>query len=356
MKKLRILTGRHVGASIELPDGLSSIGPGADCDITISDWTFAPLQLRVSAESVETAWTDSEADAKAGARGAAGQSGSLGDFQPREFDGTVICVGPVDGEWPSDVALLDVVFRPTPQRVARWAGAKLKTRRIAMWSAGAVAVIVAGFSGVILSAGANVPPKPVYTLAQTQARLQTALEAIAPKRLQVRAEQNSIVVEGLVDAPEQAAAARQALEAGRGAFAALPRFSVASDVAEAIRSAVGQPNATVKYSGEGVFNYVAETADPRATRAALDRIATDLAPAVKRIDATLEQQVTEPNVRMLSNLQTDSVSVMQTRDGVKHLVVRPPVPSITTRQVLALPQSASGDWFRNGENANPPKE
>jgi type III secretion protein D len=356
MKKLRILTGRHVGAAIELPVGISVVGPGADCDITISDWTFAPLRLQVSAAGVEIAWSEPEADGKAGAQGALAQSGELGDFQPREFDGTVICVGPVEGEWPSDVALLDVVFRPTPQRVARWAGAKLKTRRIAMWSAAAAAVVVASLSGVMLSAGAKVPPAPVYTLAQTQARLQMALEAIAPKRLQVKTERNSIVVEGLVDAPEQAAAARQAIESARGAFAAVPRFSVAGDVAEAIRSAVGQPNATVKHTGEGVFSYVADTADPRATRAALDRVAADLAPAVKRIDATLEEQVTEPKVRMLSNLQTDSVSVMQTRDGVKHLVVRPPVASITNSQVLSLTPPASGQWFRNGDNANPPKE
>jgi type III secretion protein D len=80
---------------------------------------------------------------------------------------------------------------------------------------------------------------------------------------------------------------------------------------------------------------VADVTDERAARAALDRMGADLAPAVKRIDASFEKiYPNDPLGPILSRSQLEGLSVVQTRDGVKHLVMEasglppdPPVPA-----------------------------
>jgi len=109
-------------------------------------------------------------------------------------------------------------------------------------------------------------------------------------------------------------------------FPLVQRVSVASDVAETIRSAVGLPGARITYQGQGVFSFAVKSSDVAATQAMLDRVRADLAPVVRRIDAVLE----EPPAKMpamspvLSALSAEGVSVMETRDGMKHLVMAEP--------------------------------
>jgi len=355
MKKLRILTGRHVGASLDLPDGSHLLGPGDDCDITITDWSFAPLRLHVGRDgegSVVIEWTAQAPDALGDANApavAALQWRKLADFEPREFDGTVICVGPAQGAWPTDMALLDAVFKPTPARVARWAGATLRTRRPVAVSAAAVAALILVFSAVV--AGARRPPPPAPGIDTVRAELQLQLDRVADGQLRVNIEPSGLVVTGMVDTPEQAAAVRNVMQARRGPFALLPRFTLATEVAETIRSTVGLPHASVKHVGGGVFTYVAEAADEAAARAAVDRVSADLAATVKRIDATFERTEGRESGPILSRLTVDGISVVQTRDGVKHLAV---TSAVSPRDALDLP----GRPFNSqpGASAIPTKE
>lgn len=356
MKRLRILTGRHVGAALDLPPGTHLIGPGGDCDVIITDWSFAPLRLHVGEDGdgeVMAEWTaagsgSSEEPLSAGTPQA--QWRKLADFEPREFEGTVLCLGPASGAWPPDVALLDAVFQPTPQRVARWAGSKLRTRRVAALSAAVVMALGLVVSAVL--AGARQPQAPAPTLETARHSLQQELDRLQAGPLHVKVEQTALVVTGLIDTADQAATVHAAVRAHRGPFPMLPRFTVATDVAETIRSTVGLPNATVKHLGDGVFSYVAEVADERAARSAIERVSNDLAPAVKRIDATFEH--TESNSGpILSRLTVDGISVVQTRDGVKHLVVK---PAVSTRDALNLSGNGPPFSFQPGASAIPKKE
>jgi type III secretion protein D len=355
MKKLRILTGRHVGASLDLPNGCHLLGPGDDCDITLTDWSFAPLRLHVGREgddSVMIEWTAQALDAPDDGNAPAAvqpQWRTLADFEPREFDGTVICVGPAQGAWPSDMALLDAVFKPTPGRVARWAGATLRTRRAGAISAAAVAMGVLVFSAVV--AGAQRPPPPAPGVDTVRAELQLQLDRVADGQLRVVAEPAGLVVTGMVDTPELAAAVRTVMQARRGPFPLLPRFTLATDVAETIRGTVGLRNATVKHVGGGVFTYVAEAADEAAARAAIERVSADLASTVKRIDATFERTEGRDSGPILSRLTVDGMSVVQTRDGVKHLVV---TSSVSPRDALDLASRPFNS--QPGASAIPTKE
>jgi hypothetical protein len=57
---------------------------------------------------------------------------------------------------------------------------------------------------------------------------------------------------------------------------------------------------------------------------------------VRRIDATLESREPDMDAKVLSTLRTDSVEVMQTRDGVKHLVLHTGEASVSPGDVLSL--------------------
>lgn len=353
MKKLRILTGRHAGASLDVDNGSHLLGPGPDCDITITDWSFAPLRLHVGRDGddgVVAEWLASPpADAGGDAPPPRTQWRKLADFEPREFEGTVICLGPAQGTWPSDVALLDQVFKPTAGRVVRWAGAGLRTRRVALISGAAVVTLSLVVSVVL--AGAKRPQGPMPTLESARDGLQHDLDALVDGRLQVRIDATGLVVTGLLDTPEQATAVRAAMQARRGSFPALPRFTLATDVAETIRGTVGLPNAAVRHVGGGVFTYVAEAADEPAARAAIERVSADLAQTVKRIDATFERTEGKESGPILSRFTSDGISVVQTRDGVKHLVVK---SSVSQREALTL--SAPPFNFQPGASAIPTKE
>jgi type III secretion protein D len=353
LTRLRVLTGRHVGAHLDLPDGMYRIGADLDCDVALSDWSFEPLTLALAGESATVSWSQAvegaapqpaePAPADAGAPAAPAvqpvrHQQRMADFRPREFDGIVLCLGPVDRPWPADVALLDAVFQPTPQRVVKWAGARLR-RRPALWASAAVALCSGAALALSWPAGeaarqAAAPP----SLETVQADLQAALDRITEGRLRVATDQSSLAVSGMLDSQAQAGTVRQAIEAHRGPYTARQRTALAPEVAETIRNAVGMPGATVQHLGDGVFRFDAESPDVPATRAAVERVAADLAPAVRRIDAHIERlAATGPAKPILSQLTADGVSVVQTRDGVKHVVLTPLVAARNTPSRPSLP-------------------
>ncbi|AKJ27834.1 hypothetical protein [Caldimonas brevitalea] len=350
MKRLRILTGRHIGAALDLTPGTYLIGPGDDCDLTITDWTLAPVRLQIDADGKasvhylapagdDAADGDQPADATYRQATAARveRREALLDLQPRAFAEIVACVGPIDRPWPSDVELLAAVFEPTPERIARWAGAKLRARRAALFAGAAMLIVGAGVVGGAKWWHPQQPPAPKMTAELARAALSRTLESSVPGRLQVTLEQSTLVVSGLVETPQEAATVRAAVETAALPFPVVQRFAVASEVAEAIRSSVGLADAQVSHTGAGVFAFIGEAPDPQAVRAAISRVAADLGPAVRRIDATLEQTKGKPvKVDYLSTLTTDGLSVVHTRDGVKHVVVNPVEPELMARDALSI--------------------
>jgi type III secretion protein D len=125
-------------------------------------------------------------------------------------------------------------------------------------------------------------------------------------------------------------------------FAVAYRFGVASEIAESIRSSVGLSGAEVKHVGDGVFSFAAESADARTTRQAIDRVVADLGPLVRRVDVSLEQtEKKRPEVPILSSMRDDEISIVQTRDGQKHLVITDSDPGVTARRALAIPPPAT---------------
>jgi type III secretion protein D len=344
MKRLRVLTGKHVGAHLDLSDGTHLVGSSSECDINITDWTFAPLELVVSGEAVMCCWRQpGKAPTAEGEREQIERSVELENLEPREFDGIVLCAGPVDEEWPSDVHLLSAVFAPGPKRVARWAKRRFAPRLLHLGLAAAVVSTVA-IAWPLMAFGP--PPAAELTIEERRAMLQRALEQVTGDHLVATIEQRTIYVSGMAENGEEAEAGRAAIRAHRGPYMAVPRFSVATEIAETIRSTAGLTNPTVRHVGGGAFSVVADVTDERTARASLDRMGADLAPAVKRITATFEKiYPSDPLGPILSRSQQEGLSVVQTRDGVRHLVMRasvaplePPAPALkSTRSRVAKP-------------------
>ena len=318
IKQLRILSGAHAGAFLNLSPGTHRLGRTDDCDITITDWSLDALALRLGTDGVVTAqWT-----------GASPRGLRLEDLVPVDFDGVVACVGPCDGVWPADAQLL-AGLRPSTARgpfvgIAR-NGFSRKRGVISGLAAMSVAVLTFGW---LVSASSSPRDGGAVTIASARADLQRSLDAVAPGRLEVSQSADALMVDGLVDTPAQARAAAGAMDAVPPRFPLMRHVSVATDVAETIRGALGMPGAQVSYRGARVFSVLVEAADVAGTQAAIDRVATDLAPLVRRIDAVLQEtpEARAPMPATLSTMTADGVSVLETRDHVKHLVITDPAP------------------------------
>lgn len=326
-KRLRILSGTHAGAYLDLSPGTHSIGQADECDISIADWQFQALTLRLGADGVALAqWTNGSP-----------QLLRFDDFVPVDFGGVRVCTGPSDSDWPDDAALLAATRAVAPSGSL----AAVRQRLVAHPARavpGALAVIVAMVSaGWLVSASSKANEAPAPTLETSRATLQHAIDGVAAGRLSVRIAQGSLSIDGLLDNAEQLRAVNAALKTAPAGFPLQQHVSVATDVAETIRNAIGLPGAQIAYRGAGVFSYAVKANDVAATQASIDRVTADLTPLVKRIDAVLEEPATPqpPSPSVLSSLSTDGVSVMETRDGVKHLVL-----TVAPDAVLANGQTA----------------
>ena len=83
-KRLRILSGTHAGAYLDLSPGTHSIGQADECDISIADWQFPALTLRLGADG----------DALAQWSNGSPQRLRFDDFIPVDFSGVRVCTGP----------------------------------------------------------------------------------------------------------------------------------------------------------------------------------------------------------------------------------------------------------------------
>jgi len=253
----------------------------------------------------------------------------LEPFMPLDFAGVVLCIGPVNVEWPDEGTLRAATC---PVRLAGGLGAlwfRLRADRRKFFSAIALAVATLAATGWLATAHSADDARPQLTAAQARDALQHALDATpAAHRLEVKLANDTLMVQGLVDDAAQADAARAVIAHEQPGFAVAQRISVAPEVAESIREALGLPGVQVSYRGHGVFSLAARTDDVEGTRASVQRVAADLAPLVQRIDTVFDEAPAAParTPDVSSTLTVDGLAVTETRNGVKNLVLSEPAP------------------------------
>ncbi len=344
IKRLRILTGVHAGACVDLIADEHTLGNDHALDIAITDWTEPLLRLRCGSDGVLVGhWQEAVGpqDANAAADGGPPQRDRnkvFYDFEPQAFGDVVLCVGPSQGEWPSDMELLGRAFEPTPARLAQWAGSRLRRVSAFVISSGLVLIAALWLSVGLVQTGTEASVAPPPTLPQMARTVQQTLTQAGHSGLQVHEMNGQIELSGLVASRDDAAAVRTALASLPESFPVVSHIAVVQDLTEAIRSSAGLVDAQVKYIGAGVFSVTAESADPAATRQLIDRVAADLAPHVKRIDITLERTESSKNpVPVLSSSSDGEVSVVQARDGSKYVVINPADSPEAAPPVLPTP-------------------
>ncbi|WP_186202436.1 type III secretion protein [Burkholderia gladioli] len=341
MKLLRILTGTHAGAQLQLAPGAHRIGTDDAADIRLTDWRGADLWLTVDDSGVVSA--QAVASANAGAAAGNPTSGPLEtilliDFVPMQFDGTILCVGDETGVWPSDYELLQTLLaKPVPK------ASPLRRRYLgiaaACFGVGAVIVTVSVLSTVQMSRAA-LPPN-----ADDNARRVT--EALAAARidgLNAHAVGDTVVVTGMLASSADDSAVRQLLRRLTITQVA-PQYDVAPQVARSIEDSLGVPGARVQYGGGGRFVIKGSVGNKMALDAAIARVRADLDPNVKDIVADVSESAsnaTSTDATAYSEMiSADGVQYAQTPDGVKHIYASDPQDASAADAAAAADNAAN---------------
>lgn len=348
MKQLRVLTGRHAGADLPLASSSYLISADPESDLAITDWTSEPLVLTVP--------HDDEAMSQATIRiGNEGVPQVLDELCPRRFGDIVLCLGPTDRPWPSDMELLQSLLQPTsaltvPADAAEPAPATSAEAddlgvpgrpgryRLALAAATlGLASLTAAFALVVSDANRAAEPKPLSMAAQAQ----RALDTLGVSTVSVRTAGNNVVVEGLLDNPSDVSRVRSAL-AVLPAGVVQSRFAAASDIALNIADALGAPGLKVRYLSRGEFLVEGEAVHAPLLRAASDRIVNDLSPLVRAIRLSVVDLPPPPRTPTGAMLSTAGMKYVQTRDGIKHisLFTLPALDLTADRAGLPLPATA----------------
>lgn len=362
MKLLRILTGVHAGAQLQLTPGTHRVGADDDADIRLTDWRGADALLHVDASGVVSAQRVASAAAVSAAQVADGQAAAplageevvlLVDFVPMQFDDMILCIGADDAAWPSDLDLLSMLLaRPAE---ARFAAERKKRRRYV----GAVAacfvlgiVIVAGSLLTTTQMSRAALPRNADDRAQ---RVSEALAAAHLSGLQAHAVGNTVVVTGMVTSPADDDAVRTLLaRVSPGGMAR--NYDVAQNDARSIEDSLGVAGAHVRYLGDGNFAITGAVSSRADLDAALARVRADLDANVKNIVVQVAENgnVAAGGAAPASYsemISSDDIRYAQTPDGVKHIyAVDPPASDSEANAAGATATATTG--ANTGANAN----
>jgi type III secretion protein D len=328
MKLLRILTGVHAGAQLQLTPGTHRVGADDDADIRLTDWRGADALLHVDASGVVSAQRVAAAvqmadtaDGQAVPPVAGEEVVLLVDFVPMQFDDMILCVGADDAVWPSDLDLLSMLL--TRPAEARFAAERKKRRRY-------VGAVVACFVlGIVIVAGSLLTTTQMSRAAlprNADDRAQRVNEGLATAHvtgLQAYAVGNTVVVTGMVTSPADDDAVRNLL--ARISTNGISRnYDVAQNDARSIEDSLGVAGAHVRYLGDGNFAVTGAVSSRADLDAALARVRADLDPNVKNIVVQAAENsnvmAAGPAAASYSEMiSSDDVRYAQTPDGVKHI-------------------------------------
>ncbi len=323
MQLLRILTGLHAGAQLQVAPGRHRIGSDDDADIRLTDWQGPDAVLNIDATGVTRIALASaeEADDEH-----AEEAVILIDFVPMQFDDIVLCVGPDDATWPSNLDLMSTLLaRPVEEELASVRQKQKRRRQLTAIAACVLlgGVIVAGalFTTAQSSHAAFPPSADDRTL-----RIAQALAASHVAGLHAHALGNMVVVSGMVANANDDTAVRALLD--RVSPDGVSRkYDVAQNDARSIEDSLGVEGARVSYMGDGRFEISGKVANANQLEAAVARVRSDLDSNVKEIVVRTDEiarsnEVPESYSEMISS---DDVKYAETPDGVKHIyAIDPP--------------------------------
>jgi len=309
MKQLRILTGAHAGARLDLPPGDYRIGADDEADVQLTDWPGAHALLSVDG--------DGRVGLLQNAAGTAGDAPGAGriwllDHVPMPFDGVALCVGDSATPWPDDVALLATLYvKPAADGAAR----RRRAVGIALACAMLSSLIVGGLALVLPGAtqAASVSPR------SQQEALERALAAAHIAGLSCSASDSGLRLTGMLATAAEDLQVRELI--GRLHLMRVDRaYDVAQNDVRAIEDALGLDGARVRYVGGGAFEVGGVVRSDALLRAAIGRVAADLDANVSALRPAADIAFADNLPGAFSEVMAaDDITYGQTPDGVKHL-------------------------------------
>jgi type III secretion protein D len=334
MTRLRVFSGKHAGASIELDRQQYTLGASDDFEIYIGDWDAQNIQLHVSGEGVvEALWAANSKPLVQIADGILQNDEYRLRFKPLipvRFGSVIICVGSSTETWSSDADILQSLYLPTPtvadepkrDTPAKF-GAGLRKYAVAMTVAfmSVAGAITLGNSLIASPQRVRVEPKaPLIEL------VKDAVIFAGASHLAVEQDAALVTVDGVLDTRERASKVNQKLDALGANSQIMRRYRSIEDISDMIRESLSSYPLQVKHVEGKSFVVEGQVADPAKVKAVLDGIQGDLAANGITIVARLKG-IGRSNEGITAVLVDDSgTSYTQTRDGVKHLL-----PRTTTR-------------------------
>ncbi|AXF25798.1 serine kinase [Burkholderia pyrrocinia] len=314
--ELRVLTGVHAGARLQLNATRYRIGRDTDAQIRLTDWHDVPLTIETDDDGTLRYRTDDDT-----------LHGLLAAFEPVRFGSVVLCVGPADRTWPDDLALLgrllhandapprDAAAPPVPAPARRASNARAR-RALACGAVAVSMLIAAPFLRFGAESRASNVPDTRLALDATSA----ALRRMRLDELHASLVGGTLVVDGI--APDAAAATAVHRLLQRQPVRSDARFAVASTIVENIRESLDNRDLDVRYTGDGVFAVTGSTADARHALARVAEVRSDLGAGVRRIDVAID--AADPAQKTPSSydaaLGIDGLRYVETPDGTKHFV------------------------------------
>lgn len=332
-KEIRVLTGFHAGAQIELSTTTMSIGAKPDADILINDWSECTMQLAIDAQDNVTIGVPDDADVM-----------SMDDFMPRRFGEVVLCAGPADARWPSDLQLMesmlaahhegrkydgeasDGVFPAGPPSTP----IVMRARRAPWVHAGVAALLIGsmGAAAVVLPAGKTTLAADRPQARATLADVQQALAQLHQPDITVTRQADGFLVTGIASNTADARRTRAALQALAGNRL---NWSVRSgdEIAGSLAESLHEANVRVRYAGAGRLEVTGSARHPAEVSQVVERFRGDMEPLVERIDVDVTRT---DDLRVAGDidsvLSADSVKYVESSDGTKNFMAE--LPSNTT--------------------------
>ncbi|MCC4632097.1 HrpD5 family protein [Xanthomonas dyei] len=307
--QLRILTGIHAGARLDLQPGSYTLGADSQAEIRIEDWPGCSLIIEV------------DADGQAHYRSDALPTAPFVGLHPVRFGPLVLCIGDAAAEWPDDVALLERLLSPV---AAPDAPPPRKSRRTAMRAvvgamlALAAAALLPSLLPAFLSDAAPTPSQD-----NQLHQVASVLKRLGLREARVEQVGTHVRVEGLV--PSSADAARLRAQLHRYQHAATVDVVVVDEVLATLRDTLADRDLSVRYDGQGVFSIAGSSDNAERAIGRIADLRSDLGPEIRKLHVDITQQ--DPSVKPPSNydaaLLVEGLNYVETPDGTKHLTSLP---------------------------------
>lgn len=289
-KHIRILSGRHRGASLQLAPGTWRIGCDDAAAVHISDWAHATIEVNIDADG-RICLHDGDATI------------DVVEHETLHFDGIALCIGDPATEPAAAAAANPAPLPPVRRRAPR--------RWLAL---GAVAVPATLLSTALLA----MQPASAPAARGMRSDIPALLAGIGQGGLHVSQRDGMTVVQGVVATGADADAVRDLLRRAAPDHA-VAHLAVVNDVLASIGESLHEPTLKAGYAGNGRFIVTGTTRDGATVQRRLAQLAADLGPAVARLDADVTE--VRPGWSVAdsdSALDAGGLRYVQSLDGSKH--------------------------------------